>query len=196
MFLQICCNIVIERNLFLNFLKKNPSIFNINASLKLLFFHFFRSLSDRVLKVSLLYCNFFSHFQNCKALVSRCSVASAIDFSSFATIFCSIYYKICYKLQKDKMAIALATEHLETNALQFWKWDKKWQYKSDTFITLSDTERKKWKKSSFNNTNYQEILSKCLQRRFRHLETFTLHKSKVELTQKCVTKRLLVDPDR
>ena len=107
--------------------------------LKLLFFHFFRSLSDRVLKVSLLYCNFFSHFQNCKALVSRCSVASAIDFSSFATIFCSIYYKICYKLQKDKMAIALATEHLETNALQFWKWDKKWQYKSDTFITLSDT---------------------------------------------------------
>ena len=62
LFPQICCNVVIERNLFLNVLKKNPSIFNISASLKLLFFHFFRSLSDRVLKLSLLYSNFFSHF--------------------------------------------------------------------------------------------------------------------------------------
>ena len=112
-------------------------------------------------------------------------MASAIDFLSFATIFCSICYKICYKLQKDKMAIALATEHLETNALQFWKWEKKWIYKSDTFNTLSDTERKKWKKSSFNNTNYQEILSKCLQRRFRHLETFTLPKSSWAYQEMC-----------
>ena len=83
------------------------------------------------------------------------------------------------------MAIALATEHLETNALQFWKWEKKWIYKSDTFNTLSDTERKKWKKSSFNNTNYQEILSKCLQRRFRHLETFTLPKSSWAYQEMC-----------